>query len=107
MEIRSIRDAFRFAPDKMQKSSLYETSRLWLDVYGLEPGQAQKIHAHDASDKIYLVLEGRVLASVGGEERELGAEQAVLAPAGVPHGVRNAGDSRAALLVMTAPPFAK
>jgi mannose-6-phosphate isomerase-like protein (cupin superfamily) len=107
MEIRNLRDAFRFAPEKMTKSSLYETARLWLDVYGLEPGQAQKVHAHDASDKVYVVLEGRVIASVGGEERELGPEQSVLAPAGVPHGVRNAGDGRAAVLVVTAPPFAK
>jgi len=107
MDTRRLREAFRFASDKMTKSSLFETSRLWLDVYGLEPGQAQKIHAHDASDKVYLVLEGRVVAHVGGEERELAAEEAVLAPAGVAHGVRNAGQERAALLVVTAPPFPK
>ena len=47
MHVQRIRDAFRFAAEKMTKSSLFETSRLWLDVYGLEPGQAQKIHAHD------------------------------------------------------------
>ena len=107
MDTRNVREAFRFAAEKMTKTSLYETSRLWLDVYGLEPGQAQKVHAHEASDKVYVVLEGRVVATVGAEERELGPEHAVLAPAGVPHGVRNAGDSRAALLVVTAPPFAK
>jgi len=107
MNVQRLREGFRFAAEKMTKSSLFETPRLWLDVYGLEPGQAQKIHAHDASDKVYLVLEGRVVAHVGGEERELGAEEAVLAPAGVAHGVRNAGEARAALLVVTAPPFAK
>jgi len=107
MNVQRLHEAFRFAAEKMTKSSLFETERLWVDVYGLEPGQAQKIHSHAASDKFYLVLEGRVTAHVGGEERELGPQEAVLAPAGVTHGVRNDGEARAALLVVTAPPFAR
>jgi mannose-6-phosphate isomerase-like protein (cupin superfamily) len=107
MLTRNLTEATRFAPEKLTKTSLFETPRLWLDVYGLEPGQAQKIHAHEGSDKVYLVLEGSVLATVGEEERPLGPGEAVLAPAGVVHGVKNAGASRVALLVLTAPPFSR
>src|SRR5262245_51374444 len=101
MDVRSLRDARRFAPAKMQKNSLFETDRLWLDVYCLEPGQSQKVHSHASSDKVYVVLEGEVVTTVGAEERTVGADQAVLAPAGEEHGIRNASGSRAAVLVLT------
>jgi quercetin dioxygenase-like cupin family protein len=49
------------------------------------------------------VLEGTVVAQVGGEERELKPGEAVLVPAGDEHGVVNRGSARAALLVFMAP----
>jgi mannose-6-phosphate isomerase-like protein (cupin superfamily) len=42
--------------------------------------------------------------TVGAEEAELGPGEAVLAPAGVAHGVRNDGAEPCALLVVTSPP---
>ena len=48
----------RFSSEKMQKVNLYETENFFCDVYGLEPGQEQKIHSHAGNDKIYMVLEG-------------------------------------------------
>ena len=36
----------RFAADKMQKVNMFETPQMFCDVYCLEPGQAQKAHAH-------------------------------------------------------------
>jgi mannose-6-phosphate isomerase-like protein (cupin superfamily) len=104
VEVKKVADAVRFSPEKMVKSSVFGTSRLFVDVYGLEPGQAQKVHAHDGSDKVYVVREGRAIATVGGEERELGPDEAVLAPAGVAHGIRNASSARVVLLVVMAPP---
>ena len=93
----------RFDPAKMQKLNLFETERFFLDVYCLEPGQAQKAHAHAGSDKVYAVLEGSVHARVGGEEQELTAGQAVLAPAGSEHGIDNRSGARASVLVLMAP----
>ncbi|MCA1827076.1 MAG: cupin domain-containing protein, partial [Myxococcales bacterium] len=61
----------RFDAGKMQKLNLFETERFFCDVYCLEPGQSQKAHAHAGSDKVYAVLQGTVVARVGGEEREL------------------------------------
>jgi len=93
----------RFDAAKLQKLNLFETERFFLDVYCLEPGQAQKAHAHAGSDKVYAVLEGKVYARVSGEEQELQAGQAVLAPAGSEHGIENRSGARAAVLVLMAP----
>jgi mannose-6-phosphate isomerase-like protein (cupin superfamily) len=104
MEVRELAGARRFDPAKLIKSPLFATTRLFCDLYCLEPGQAQKVHAHERSDKIYLVLEGAPTVTLGPEEQTLRPEQAVLAAAGVPHGVRNDGPARAVLLVVTTPP---
>jgi quercetin dioxygenase-like cupin family protein len=96
-------DVRRFDPAKMQKINLFETPRFFCDVYCLEPGQAQKAHRHEDADKIYALLEGEVQVRVGEETATLAAGQAVLAPAGVDHGVENVGPGRAALLVFMAP----
>jgi quercetin dioxygenase-like cupin family protein len=93
----------RFDAARMQKLNLFETERFFLDVYCLEPGQAQKQHAHPGNDKIYAVLEGRVLAQVAGEEQELKQGEVVLVPAGDEHGIVNQSGERAAVLVFMAP----
>ena len=93
----------KFDAAKMQKINLFETERFFCDVYCLEPGQAQKTHAHAGSDKVYAVLEGSVTALVSGEERELQPGETVLAPAGSEHGIVNRSAARAAVLVFMAP----
>lgn len=93
----------RFDPAKMQKINLFETPRFFCDVYCLEPGQAQKPHRHEGADKVYAVLEGEVQVRVGEESASLGAGAAVLAPAGVDHGLENRSAGRAAVLVFMAP----
>ncbi len=96
-------DVRRFDASKMQKINLFETPRFFCDVYCLEPGQAQKPHRHDAADKVYAVLEGEVLVRIGDDSAVLGAGEAVVAAAGIDHGVENNGSGRAALLVFMAP----
>src|SRR5512146_3231443 len=96
-------DVRRFDPAKMQKLNLFETPRFFCDVYCLEPGQAQKPHRHEGADKVYAVLEGEVLVRVGEESAVVATGTAVLAPAGIDHGVENRGPGRAALLVFMAP----
>lgn len=87
-----------FAPDKMRKVDCFETPRLLLGLNCFEPGQTQKVHAHEGADKFYLVLSGRASVTVGDETREVGAGDMVLARAGVPHGVET-GDERTVMLV--------
>lgn len=102
LDIKAL-DVRRFDAAKMQKLNLFETPRFFLDVYCLEPGQSQKPHRHDGSDKVYAVLEGEVRAQVGEETALITAGHAVLAPAGLDHGIENLGPGRAALLVLMAP----
>jgi len=96
-------DELRFSPEKMAKVSMFETERMFCDVYGLEPGQSQKPHVHSDADKVYHVLEGEGLFQVGTESRVLGPGMVVHAPAGSEHGVSNCGKGRLALLVVMAP----
>jgi quercetin dioxygenase-like cupin family protein len=103
MEVAAIAALQRFSAEKMQKVNLFETPRMFCDVYCLEPGQAQKPHAHAGADKIYFVLEGEGEFTVGDEERRLGPGHAVLAPADIDHGVRNGSAARLTLLVFMAP----
>jgi mannose-6-phosphate isomerase-like protein (cupin superfamily) len=103
MDVKDFAGARRFAAEKMQKLNLFTTERLFCDVYCLEPGQAQTPHAHGGSDKVYAVLEGRVMVEIDAERRELGAGEITLAPAGSVHGVRNESGEGAALLVFMAP----
>ncbi len=104
MDIRTIFDACHFSPEKMQKINLFATKELFLDLYCLDPGQKQKVHTHEASSKIYVVLEGQPRFHIGGETRNARPGQAVVARAGEPHGVENETTDRVVLLVGMAPP---
>ena len=103
METRSIADSVAFSREKMKKNALFDSPHLFYDTYCLLPGQAQKVHAHDASDKVYFVLQGTGRFTVGEEEQDLGEGQAVIARAGDPHGVRNETQEDLVLLVTMAP----
>jgi mannose-6-phosphate isomerase-like protein (cupin superfamily) len=92
-----------FATDKMKKVNLFDTDRMFCDVYCFEPGQTQTAHAHKGSDKVYYVIQGRAAISIGTATREVGPGTAVLAPAGEEHGVRNPGPERLTVLVFMAP----
>jgi mannose-6-phosphate isomerase-like protein (cupin superfamily) len=92
-----------YSPEKLHKLNLYESRRMFCDVYGLLPGQSQAGHVHADNDKVYAVLSGHCRVDVGDESRVLGPGQVAVAPAGVPHGLHNESDSPAALLVLMAP----
>ena len=104
MEVfKDARAAAAFSPEKMKKVNLFDTERMFCDVYGLNPGQEQAAHAHTGADKVYFVLEGVGTFRVGTDERSLGAGHAILAPSGASHAVRNPGPDRLTLLVFMAP----
>jgi len=103
MPIKTIAREARFSEEKMAKVNLFESERFFVDVYGLEPGQSQKPHAHEASDKIYVVVEGSARVRIGTEEAVVGEGAVAHVPAGAVHSVENPGDARATLLVFMAP----
>ena len=100
---KKISDALQFASEKMKKNGIFETHRLFCDTYGFEPGQDQAPHTHAGQDKVYYVLEGRGVFKVGDDERELGAGEIALAPAGSNHGVFNRSQQRLVTLVFVTP----
>lgn len=103
MNSRSIAQTVSFSEQKMKKNAIFDSPHLFYDTYCLLPGQAQKVHAHEGSDKVYYVLEGAGRFTVGDEERDLPAGNAVIARAGEPHGVRNDSAENLVLLVTMAP----
>lgn len=103
MNSKSIAASVSFSEEKMKKNSIFDSPHLFYDTYCLLPGQAQKVHAHEGSDKIYYVLEGTGHFTIGDEERDLSAGNAVIARAGEPHGVKNASEENLVLLVTMAP----
>jgi mannose-6-phosphate isomerase-like protein (cupin superfamily) len=104
MDARSLDSFSSFSNEKLKKLNVFETGHFFLDVYCLKPGQFQKAHAHGGSDKVYVVLQGTCRFTVGGEAADYGPNTAILAPAGVSHGVENSGSADARLLVMITPP---
>ena len=92
-----------YAADKMGKTTIFESSRLLVGLNAFEPGQEHKLHAHAGQDKVYHVLEGEGLFLLDGQELPMAAGDLLVAPDGVPHGVRNTGTERLLVLVVLAP----
>lgn len=104
MEVfKDVLAAAGFSAEKLRKVNLFETERMFCDVYGLEAGQEQTPHEHAGSDKIYFVIDGRAVFTVGTEQLDGGTGYACLAPSGQTHSVRNPGPDRLMLLVFMTP----
>ena len=103
MKVVKLTDIVEFSPEKLKKISLFDTDNFFCDIYCLKPGQSQKIHSHGDSDKVYLVLKGRGMVTVGIEEKELGPDEITIAPAGEDHGVINHTQDKLVILVFMAP----
>jgi quercetin dioxygenase-like cupin family protein len=93
----------RYAPDKMGKTTLFESANLLVGLNAFEPGQEHALHAHAGQDKAYLVSRGTGLFLLEGEELPMSAGDLLVAPAGVPHGVRNTGAERLLVVAVLAP----
>ena len=103
MESKRVDAEISFSEEKMKMNSIFDSPHLFYDAYCLLPGQSQKVHAHEGSDKVYYVLRGTGNFTVGEEERDLGEGHAVIARAGDSHGVRNETQGELVLLVTMAP----
>jgi quercetin dioxygenase-like cupin family protein len=92
-----------FSPDRMGKSTLYQSPRLLVGINAFEPGQAHELHAHAGMDKVYHVIAGEGVFLLEKGEQPLRAGDLLVAPDGVPHGIRNTGDARLVVLAILAP----
>jgi quercetin dioxygenase-like cupin family protein len=96
-----------YSPGKMGKSTIYESPRLLVGLNAFEPGQEHALHAHAGQDKVYQVIEGEGLFLLEGRELAMKPGDLLVAPEGVPHGVRNNGRGRLLVLAILAPAPAK
>jgi mannose-6-phosphate isomerase-like protein (cupin superfamily) len=92
-----------YRPDKMGKSAIFESPRLLVGLNAFEPGQSHALHAHAGMDKVYSVIEGEGVFLLEGRELPMRAGDLLVAPEGVPHGVRNTGAARLLVLAILAP----
>ena len=103
MKVVKLTDAIEFNLEKLKKTSLFDTDNFFCDIYCFEPGQSQKVHSHGESDKVYYIIKGKGMVTVGSEERELGPDEITIAPAGEDHGVINHTQDKLVMLVFMAP----
>jgi mannose-6-phosphate isomerase-like protein (cupin superfamily) len=96
-------DHAAFKPDKMGKSTIFESERILVGLNCFEPEQAHALHAHEGMDKVYQVLEGRGVFLLEGRELAMEPGMMLVAPESVPHGIRNDGDERLVVLAILAP----
>jgi quercetin dioxygenase-like cupin family protein len=89
--------------ERMGKATLFQSSRLLVGLNAFEPGQFHALHAHTGMDKVYQVVEGEGTLLLEGRELPMRAGELVVAPEGVPHGIRNTSAGRLLVLVILAP----
>ena len=88
---------------KMGKATLFQSDRVLVGLNAFEPGQEHALHAHPGMDKVYHVLSGEGLFLLEGRQLPMRAGALLVAPAGVPHGIRNSGAGRLLVLAILAP----
>src|SRR5262245_27296942 len=92
-----------FDSAKMGKSTIFRSAHILVGTNAFEPGQEHALHAHEGVDKVYQVLRGDGLFLLEGRELPMQAGVMLVAPAGVPHGIRNTGTGRLVVLAILAP----
>lgn len=70
-----------------------------------EPGSEQLPHAHPDSEQVYVIVSGRGLMHVAGEEQEVGPGTLVFIPKNAQHRIRNVGSEKLSYVSATSPPF--
>jgi mannose-6-phosphate isomerase-like protein (cupin superfamily) len=68
-----------------------------------EPGQEHPLHAHVEMDKVYHVVAGSGVFLLENEEIAMEPGVMLVAPEGVPHGIRNTGSERLVVIAILTP----
>jgi quercetin dioxygenase-like cupin family protein len=87
----------------MGKSTIFQSERIMVGLNSFEPGQEHKPHTHEGIDKVYHVLAGHGVFLLEAEEIPMEAGLMLVAPSGVPHGIRNTSNERLLVLAILAP----
>lgn len=71
----------------------------------IEVGGEIRPHTHDQQAETFYILGGQALCTMNGKETLLTAGCCVVAPAGVSHNLKNAGEEPVELLALFTPPL--
>jgi len=71
----------------------------------IEKGKGALPHSHPGIEQVCYLLEGRALAEVDGQSRELGPGDCCFFPAGMRHAFTVTSDTPARVLVIYSPPY--
>lgn len=92
-----------FQSDKMGKTTLFQSERMLVGLNCFEVGQEHALHAHQGMDKVYHVLEGAGLFLLEDRTIPMQTGEMLIAPEGIPHGIRNTGTQRLVVLAILSP----
>ena len=92
-----------YSSEKMSKATLFRSERILVGLNAFEPGQEHTLHAHADMDKVYFVVSGHGVFLLEGRELDMRGGEMLIAPQGVPHGIRNTGDERLLVIAILAP----
>ena len=99
-----LRDYVDFDLDAAAGRRVFTTDVVAVDLVCLEPGQVIDARTLPGADAIYTVLGGRAWVVTDEAEVTLDPLQAVVVPAGIPHGLRNDAPDPLILHVVVSPP---
>ena len=71
----------------------------------IEPGGEILPHIHEGQTETFYILSGNALCTRGEEKTPVAAGSCVVAPSGVVHGLKNAGEEPVELLALFTPPL--
>jgi quercetin dioxygenase-like cupin family protein len=92
-----------FSAEKMGKATLFRSERVLVGLNCFEPGQEHRLHTHAGQDKVYHVLSGTGVFLLEDGEVQMHEGTMLVAPDGVPHGIRNTSADRLVVLAVLAP----
>jgi mannose-6-phosphate isomerase-like protein (cupin superfamily) len=103
MDVVNLSRSRRFLRERPIRVTLFDRARLTCDLICLEGEQRENRRTLDASDSLYVVLEGKAHIRAGAQTEELEEQDAILVPPGVEHLIENRGGGRLTVLAMITP----
>jgi mannose-6-phosphate isomerase-like protein (cupin superfamily) len=73
----------------------------WVDV---APGAEQRVHSHEDSEQVYVIVRGQGRMEVAGDVEEVGEGDLVFIPPATEHGITNHGSDPLVYVSAASPP---
>jgi mannose-6-phosphate isomerase-like protein (cupin superfamily) len=76
-----------------------------LGCHTMDPGGGAPVHTHEKEAEAMFFYAGTGVATIDGKEHQIRPESVMLAPAGVPHSIRNTGTGPLKFVFVYCPPL--